>query len=109
MNTSSTKACARIDLSLVEGLSDAEKARVIERCASRIDAEGFLYAVASDERSQAVNRERALDRLVAIIEKAAYKPKKRIPTKPSAAAKERRLESKRKRGESKRERGRTEY
>jgi ribosome-associated protein len=104
VNTSSTKACARVELAKVEGLSDAERARVAERCASRLDAEGYLYVVAAEERSQAVNRERALERLVSIIEKAAWRPKPRIPTKATRASRERRLESKRARGETKRAR-----
>jgi ribosome-associated protein len=58
--------------------------------------------VAQDERSQARNRELAVERLVAALREALRVPRKRKPTKPSAAARERRLDAKRRRSQVKR-------
>jgi ribosome-associated protein len=61
-----------------------------------------LRAVAQDERSQARNRELAVERLVATLREALRVERKRKPTKPSRAARERRLEGKRRRANVKR-------
>ena len=62
----------------------------------------MLRAVAQDERSQSRNRELALERLVAALREALHVERKRRPTKPTAASRERRLDEKRRRGEVKR-------
>ena len=69
--------------------------------AGRLTKEGELVVQASEERDQPRNREAAIDRLVAIVAGAAAIPKRRIPTKPGAGARERRLSSKRLRSETK--------
>jgi ribosome-associated protein len=61
-----------------------------------------LLAVAQDERSQWRNRELATERLVEALREALRVPRKRKPTRPSKAAKERRLEAKKRRGHVKR-------
>ena len=61
-----------------------------------------LHAIAQDERSQLRNRELALERLVEQLGRALRVPRKRVATKPSAAARERRLEQKRRRSQTKR-------
>jgi ribosome-associated protein len=61
-----------------------------------------VRAVAQDERSQARNRELALERLAARLREGLRVQRPRVPTKPTAAARERRLEEKRRRGEMKR-------
>jgi ribosome-associated protein len=60
--------------------------------------------VAQDERSRTRNRELALERLVAALREALRVERKRVPTKPTAAARKRRLEQKRRRGDVKRSR-----
>jgi ribosome-associated protein len=77
-------------------LSAAQKRRVVARAGS------VLRAVAQDERSQARNRELALERLVGQLREALRVPRRRVATRPSAASKERRLEQKKRRGETKR-------
>lgn len=84
------------DVEASDALSEAQKRRVVAK------AGPVLRAVAQDERSQARNRELALERLVAALREALRVPRKRRPTKPSAASRERRLEGKRRRGEVKR-------
>jgi ribosome-associated protein len=61
-----------------------------------------VRAVAQDERSQSRNRELALERLGEAIRAGVRVPRKRKPTRPSAAARERRLEKKKRRGQTKR-------
>ena len=63
-----------------------------------------MVAVAQDERSQARNRQLALERLGERLERAITPPKRRRPTRPTAASRERRLAEKRREAERKRER-----
>lgn len=88
-NVTASRIEAVFDVMASEALSAEQKARVRARCGPRITA------VAQDARSQARNRELALQRLRDRLEKALHVPRTRRPTKPSRAAKARRLESKR--------------
>jgi ribosome-associated protein len=92
---SETRVEAVFDVEASEALSDAQKARVRKRAGT------LLRAVAQDERSQARNRELALERLAATLQEALKVPRKRRATKPTAASRERRLEQKRRRSETK--------
>ena len=83
------------------------KTRLVTLAGSRMTTEGVLVIDAREHRTQAQNREAARERLVAFIEQASRRPKKRHPTRPGPAAKERRLTSKKKRGEVKAGRGQT--
>jgi ribosome-associated protein len=93
---SDTRVEATFDVEASGALSDAQKRRVIAK------AGPVLRAVAQDERSQWRNRELATERLVEALREALRVPRKRKPTKPSKAAKERRLEAKKRRGQVKR-------
>jgi ribosome-associated protein len=93
---SSTRVEAVLDVEASNALTDVQKRRVVAR------AGPVLRAVAQDERSQLRNRELALERLVEQLRRALRIERKRVPTKPSAAARERRLEEKRRRGQTKR-------
>jgi ribosome-associated protein len=93
---SETRVVAVFDVEASSALSDAQKRRVVAR------AGPVLRAVAQDERSQSRNRELAVERLVAALREALRVPRKRKPTKPTAASRERRLDQKRRRGEVKR-------
>ena len=95
VNKVNTKVTARIPVSAIGGLSEAERRLVLSRLAGRINSEGFLSVQSSEERTQGTNRERAVDRLVALVAAAAKRSPRRIPTKPGRAARERRLASKR--------------
>jgi ribosome-associated protein len=72
----------------------------------RMTTEGVMVIDAREHRTQAQNREAARERLIALIEQASRRPKRRHATKPGRAAKEKRLTSKKKRGEVKAGRGR---
>ena len=93
---SETRVVAVFDVEASSALSETQKRRVVAR------AGPVLRVVAQDERSQSRNRELALERLVAALREALRVPRKRRPTKPTAASRERRLEGKRLRGEVKR-------
>jgi len=93
---SETRVEAVFDVESSSALSDAQKRRVIGK------AGPVLRAVAQDERSQLRNRELAIERLTASLREALRVPRRRVPTKPSAASKERRLDAKRRRSEVKR-------
>jgi ribosome-associated protein len=83
------------------------KTRLTHLAGSRMSGDGILVIDAREHRTQAQNREAARARLVALIELATHRPKKRRPTRPGAAAREKRLSSKKRRGEIKVRRGRT--
>ena len=99
---SETRVEAVFDVEAAGALSDAQKRRVIAR------AGPVLRAIAQDERSQVRNRELATERLVAALRDGLRVERRRLPTKPSDAARQRRLDEKRKRGELKRLRRDTE-
>ena len=99
-NVTASRVEASFDVAASEALSDAQKARIMARCGP------VVRAVAQDARSQARNRELALKRLRTRLEHAIAVPRTRRPTKPTAASKARRLESKRRLSERKRARRR---
>jgi ribosome-associated protein len=74
------------------------KDRLVAIAGKRIASDGALVIDSREHRTQAQNREAARARLIALIQAAAKRPKKRRATKPSAAAREKRLESKKQRG-----------
>jgi len=87
---------AVFDVEASAALSPAQKRRVIAK------AGPVLRALAQDERSQWRNRELAIERLVETLREALRVPRRRRPTKPTAASRARRLEAKRRRSETKR-------
>jgi ribosome-associated protein len=93
---SETRVEALFDVEGSEALTPAQKRRVT------VKAGPVLRAVAQDERSQWRNRELAVERLVEQLRAALKVERRRVATKPSAAAKRRRLEAKKRRAETKR-------
>jgi ribosome-associated protein len=91
-----TRVEAVFDVEASATLSDAQKTRIMKK------AGPVLRAVAQDERSQARNRELALDRLGAALRDAVKVERRRRPTRPTESARERRLGEKRRRGQTKR-------
>jgi ribosome-associated protein len=81
------------------------KARLAVLAGSRLTSDGLLRIDSREHRTQARNREAARERLVALIQQAARRPKKRRPTRVSAAAREQRLDAKRRRSKVKNLRG----
>ena len=87
----------RFDVAASSFLNDEVRARLVRLAGRRIDNEGVLTIEARSHRSQHRNREDARTRLAELIERAHQRPRKRIPTRPSRAAKKKRLEGKRQR------------
>jgi ribosome-associated protein len=93
---SETRVEAVFDVEASTALSDTQKRRVVAK------AGPVLRAIAQDERSQLRNRELAIERLVESLRKALHVERRRVPTRPTGASKERRLEEKKRRGQVKR-------
>jgi ribosome-associated protein len=95
-NKSSTRAEALFDVEQSTGLSEAERRRVLEKLGP------VVRSVAQDERSQLRNRELATERILEQLREATKIRRARTATKPTRAAKERRLDEKKRRGQTKR-------
>ena len=94
-NTAETRVEAVLDVEASSALTAAQRKRVTAK------AGPILRAVAQDERSQLRNRELAVERLAEQLRQALKVERRRVATKPSAASRERRLESKRRRSQTK--------
>jgi ribosome-associated protein len=82
-------------------LPDPVKRRLTALAGRRMTADGILLIDSREHRTQAQNRKAARTRLLALVKRAAKRPRKRRPTKPGKAAIERRLQLKKQRGELK--------
>jgi ribosome-associated protein len=94
-NTSETRVEALLDVTATTALTEAQRRRVLAKAGTTI------RAVAQDERSQLRNRELAVERLVEQLRAALRVERRRVATKPTAAARERRLEAKKRRSATK--------
>lgn len=97
-NTSNTKVEVRFDIAQSPSLSEAQRERLLAKLGDEV------IVTASDRRSQLQNRELALERLRTKLGEALKVEKPRVATRPSRAAKTRRLEAKKRRGEIKQSR-----
>jgi ribosome-associated protein len=98
VNKVATAAELRFDVARSPSLPEAVRARLLALAGSRVNQDGELLITARRFRSQERNRQDAIDRLVALIQQAAEPPRPRIKTKPSRAAKQRRMDEKRRVG-----------
>ncbi len=105
VNKVETAVQLRFDVRHSPSLDDYVKSRLERLAGSRMTLDGVLVLTAQRFRSQERNRADALERLRALIVKAAERQKRRIATKPSRASQKRRVDKKVKRGETKRLRG----
>lgn len=103
---------------MVEGYFDVQASRLLsleqkdlisKKLANKITDGGFLLVKSQTERSQLGNKEEVIRKINTLINQALIQPKKRKPTKPSKAAKEKRIESKKKKGEIKQARKKIIY
>ncbi len=108
VNKVSTAVQLRFDAGRSSHLSAEIKQRLLARAGKRASPAGVLVIQASRRRTQGQNRDDAIARFRALLEASFQAPKKRHPTKATAASKERRLRSKKKRSELKRTRGLTD-
>lgn len=105
VNTTDSAVQLRFDVAATPNLPDAVKARLAELAGRRMTGDGVLILRSEGSRSQALNRAEVRDRLLELIRAATIVPKKRRPTRPSMAAKARRVDSKKARSGIKAGRG----
>ena len=104
VNTADSRVELSFDIEHSAALPDWARTRAVERLAGRLTG-GVLTVVASEQRSQHMNRQAARDRLAGLLRDAVAPPRRpRIPTRPGRAANERRLQAKRNRAATKRSR-----
>jgi ribosome-associated protein len=104
VNKVNTKVTLRIRLGDLAGLSETELERLKSLLANRITNDGEIVITSDEERSQKINLNKAYCRMETLIAAAARHLKHRRPTKPSKAAKERRLQAKKRQAQKKAER-----
>ena len=106
VNKVASKVDLRVDLDAIEGLADPARERLRALALHRLDAEGRLQVTSQATRNQSRNLQDTRDKVRALVIAALREPKRRRASRPSAAARERRLESKKRRATIKRFRGR---
>jgi ribosome-associated protein len=92
---SDTRVELLFDVARSPSLNEEQRERIMTRLPTHIDGEGILRIVSSETRSQFENRQEAVRRFRALLAMALHREKRRVATKPSAAARERRLKGKR--------------
>ena len=102
VNKVETRVELLFDLTGSPSLTDAQRARALQALGSYVDHTGVMHLVSDRFRSQMRNREEVVTRFQELLRNALKIPKRRRPTRPSAAAREKRLSYKRQRGEVKR-------
>ena len=94
VNKLATAVQLRFNVRTSPSLPDDVRARLDRLSGSRLTRDGYLVIMAQRHRTQGRNRQDALDRLIDLIRRAAVAPRLRRPTKPTKAARERRVEAK---------------
>jgi ribosome-associated protein len=94
VNKLATAVQLRFNVRGSPALPDEVRARLERLAGSRLTRDGYLVIIAQRHRTQGRNREDALERLIDLIRRAAVAPRVRRPTKPTKAARERRVEAK---------------
>lgn len=105
VNTTDSAVLLRFDVAASPNLPEAVKNRLAELAGARMTRDGVLVLRSEGTRSQLLNREEVRERLVALIRDATFVPRKRKATKPSRAAKARRVDAKKGRSAVKAGRG----
>jgi ribosome-associated protein len=96
VNKVSSKVELLFNINGSELLTEEEKALLSEKLQNRLNKDGFVQVICDEERSQYLNKEKAIERLVLLLTRALQKPKVRKPTKVSKAVKAARLDNKKK-------------
>lgn len=105
VNKVATAVELRFDVARSAAIDDEMRERLRTIAGTRLTSKGVLVIDARRHRTQAENRQDARDRLVALLRRAAVRPKRRRKTRPTAGSVQRRMASKRLRSETKRGRG----
>ena len=105
VNKVATAVQLRFDARASRAFDDRVRSRLMVLAGARLTSEGVIVIDARRYRTQAANREDARERLAELIREAATPPRRRRKTRPTAASKERRVESKKRRAQTKGARG----
>lgn len=105
VNKTETGVQLQFDAAASGHLSESVRSRLLRIAGSRASASGVITIEATEHKSQRRNREQARIRLAELIEKASKPPRKRLKTRPTRAAKKKRLRAKRHRAGLKQKRG----
>jgi ribosome-associated protein len=105
VNKVASKVELRVDPAAVTGLRDSARARLLALTRRRLDAFGWIVVVSQRTRDQHRNLEDAREKVRDLIASALVEPKRRRKTKPTASARQKRLQQKKQRSERKKARG----
>lgn len=81
--------------------NDYQKELIQNKLKNRINAEGYMFLTVSESRTQLMNKNKAIEKIIDLVNKALIVPKKRVATKPSKGQKQKRLDTKKKISEKK--------
>jgi len=109
VNKAATAVQLRFDVKHSASLPEYVRSRLLQLAKNRVNASGILIILANSYRSQGLNRKEALERLAALIEKAAQKRKNRCKTKPTISSLRKRKEAKQRSSKLKRSRQRVTW
>jgi len=104
VNTSATQVELTFDVAQSPSLSEVQRQMILSRLRNWIDSDGVLHVESQSTRSQLRNRQAAIARLQSLLRNALKPRKKRRPTQPTAASRERRIDNKKRRSAIKRAR-----
>ncbi len=108
VNKVSSKVELLFNMEASELFTEEEKLLLSSKLQNRLNKDGLLHVICDEERSQYLNKEKAIDRIILLLTRALHKPKVRKPTKVSKAVKAARLDSKKKHS-AKKENRRTDH
>ncbi|HVN75698.1 MAG TPA: alternative ribosome rescue aminoacyl-tRNA hydrolase ArfB [Thermoanaerobaculaceae bacterium] len=94
VNKVATKVTLTFDVAGSPDLSEAQRAHIRERLATRISRDGILHVVSQRHRTQGANRAAALERFVDLLRYALAEESARVPTRPTPVSRERRVADK---------------
>lgn len=84
-----------------EFFNENQKELILTKLKNRINADGYLFLTVSESRTQLMNKNKAIEKMIELVNKALIVPKKRLATKPSKGQKQKRLDTKKKISEKK--------
>lgn len=106
VNRTESKVQLTFDPRQVPWIDEGTRLRIVALAGRHVDSEGRILLASQEHREQARNLEDARDKLRELVTRAMVRPKRRVPTKPSRAAKARRVDEKKKRAKTKAQRAR---
>ena len=106
VNKVASKVELRVQLDEIRGLTGPARARLVALAARRLDSTGRLLVTSQRTREKFRNLQDCREKVRKLVARAIVAPRKRRPTQPTAASRQRRLEDKRRRTETKKSRGR---